>query len=155
MPIVNRIAEFEPDMRAWRRHLHSIPELDFDLHETAAFVEQRLREFGVDEVHIGLARTGIVALIHGQGSGPVIGLRADMDLSLRSGARGASGTGGPSLIAIGLAGRSCSTARQDARNPACLGGVRTRFPAPAARASRRCWSAPRGGTPPPGAGWRR
>ncbi len=66
-------------MRAWRRHLHSIPELDFDLHETAAFVEARLREIGVDEIHGGIARTGIVALIHGRSSGSVIGLRADMD----------------------------------------------------------------------------
>lgn len=79
MAVINRIAEFEPEMRAWRRHLHSIPELDFDLHETAAFVDQRLREFEVDEIHAGIARTGIVALIHGRGSGPVIGLRADMD----------------------------------------------------------------------------
>jgi hippurate hydrolase len=79
MAVINRIAEFEPDMRAWRRHLHSIPELDFDLFETAAFVEARLQEIGVDEVHTGIAKTGIVALIHGSGDGPVIGLRADMD----------------------------------------------------------------------------
>jgi amidohydrolase len=77
--VINRIAEFEPEMRVWRRHLHSIPELGFDLHETAAFVEQRLRGFGVDEIHAGIAKTGIVAIIHGRGSGPVIGLRADMD----------------------------------------------------------------------------
>ncbi|MDH3668600.1 MAG: M20 family metallopeptidase [Paracoccaceae bacterium] len=79
MPVINRIAEFEPELRAWRRHLHTIPELDFDLHETAAFVEARLKEIGVDEIHTGIAKTGIVALIRGQGDGPAIGLRADMD----------------------------------------------------------------------------
>ena len=79
MPVINRIAEFEPELRAWRRHLHSIPELDFDLHETAAFVEARLKEVGVDEIHSGIAKTGIVALIRGQAEGPVVGLRADMD----------------------------------------------------------------------------
>jgi amidohydrolase len=79
MAIVNRIGEFEPEMRAWRRHLHSIPELDFDLFETAAFVAERLRAIGVDEIHGGIARTGIVALVHGRGQGPTIGLRADMD----------------------------------------------------------------------------
>ncbi len=79
MPIINRIAEFEADMTAWRRHLHAIPELDFDLHETAAFVAARLREIGVDELHEGIATTGIVALIHGAEAGPTIGLRADMD----------------------------------------------------------------------------
>jgi amidohydrolase len=79
MPVINRIADFADDMAAWRRHLHSIPELDFDLHETAALVIDRLREIGVDEIHPGIARTGIVALIRGRGPGPTIGLRADMD----------------------------------------------------------------------------
>ncbi|RMF41226.1 MAG: amidohydrolase [Alphaproteobacteria bacterium] len=79
MAVINRIAEYEPELRAWRRHLHTIPELDFDLFQTAAFVEERLREIGVDEIHTGIAKTGIVALIRGQGEGPVTGLRADMD----------------------------------------------------------------------------
>jgi hippurate hydrolase len=79
MAVINRIAEFEPEMRAWRRHLHGIPELDFDLFETAAFVEERLRGIGVDEIHPGIAKTGIVALIRGRGQGPVVALRADMD----------------------------------------------------------------------------
>ncbi|MEO1705767.1 MAG: amidohydrolase, partial [Pseudomonadota bacterium] len=79
MPIVNRIAEFAEDMTAWRRHLHQHPELGFDCHETAAFVAERLREFGVDEIHEGIATSGIVAIISGQGEGPVVGLRADMD----------------------------------------------------------------------------
>ena len=42
-------------------------------------LEELLREFGVDEIHEGIAETGVVALIHGQADGPVIGLRADMD----------------------------------------------------------------------------
>ncbi|WP_171211323.1 M20 aminoacylase family protein [Ruegeria sp. HKCCA5426] len=79
MPVVNRIADFAADMTAWRQHLHSIPELEFECHETAAFVTDRLREFGVDELHEGIAKTGIVAIINGQGEGPTIGLRADMD----------------------------------------------------------------------------
>ncbi len=79
MPVVNRIADFAADMATWRRHLHTIPELEFECHETAAFVADRLREFGVDEMHQGIAKTGIVAIINGQGDGPTIGLRADMD----------------------------------------------------------------------------
>ncbi|WP_425080509.1 M20 aminoacylase family protein [Ruegeria arenilitoris] len=79
MPVVNRIADFSADMAAWRRHLHSIPELEFECYETSAFVTDRLREFGVDELHEGIAKTGIVAIINGQGEGPTIGLRADMD----------------------------------------------------------------------------
>ena len=79
MPVVNRIADFAADMTAWRRHLHRIPELGLDCPETAAFVAARLREFGVDELHEGIARTGLVAILEGRGAGPTIGLRADMD----------------------------------------------------------------------------
>ncbi|TMM54804.1 M20 aminoacylase family protein [Sulfitobacter sabulilitoris] len=79
MPVVNRIADYSADMTAWRRHLHTIPELGLECHLTAAFVAERLREFGVDELHEGIARTGVVAIINGQGNGPTMGLRADMD----------------------------------------------------------------------------
>jgi hippurate hydrolase len=79
MPVLNRIAAYSDEMTGWRRHLHRIPELKFDCHDTAAFIAARLREFGVDEVHDGIATSGIVAIIRGQGDGPVIGLRADMD----------------------------------------------------------------------------
>ncbi len=79
MPVVNRIADYATDMAAWRQHLHTIPELEFECYETAAFVAERLSEFGVDELHEGIAKTGMVAIINGQGDGPTIGLRADMD----------------------------------------------------------------------------
>ncbi len=79
MPVVNRIADFASDMTAWRRHLHTIPELSFDCPKTAAFIKERLEEIGVDEIHDGIARTGIVAIINGQGAGGTIGLRADFD----------------------------------------------------------------------------
>jgi len=79
MPVLNRIADFAPEMSAWRRHIHRNPELEFACHKTAAFVAERLREFGVNEIHEGIATTGIVAIIEGQGDGPTIGLRADMD----------------------------------------------------------------------------
>jgi len=79
MPVINRIAEFHGDMKEWRRHLHSNPELGFECHDTAAFVIERLRKFGITEIHQGIAKTGIVAIINGQCDGPTIGLRADMD----------------------------------------------------------------------------
>jgi hippurate hydrolase len=83
MPVLNRIASYAEEMKGWRRHLHMYPELAFDCHQTAAFIAERLREIGVDDIHEGIAKTGIVALIRGQNAsadgGPVIGLRADMD----------------------------------------------------------------------------
>ncbi|MET0942126.1 MAG: M20 aminoacylase family protein [Mesorhizobium sp.] len=80
MPILNRAAEMQDEIAGWRRHLHSIPELNFDLYETSAFVAQKLKEFGCDEVATGIARTGVVGIIKGRrGDGSTIGLRADMD----------------------------------------------------------------------------
>ena len=80
MPVINRIAEFHNDMKEWRQHIHSNPELGYDCHETAAYVVDKLKSFGVDKIDTGIAQSGVVALIHGQGGeGPTIGLRADMD----------------------------------------------------------------------------
>ena len=79
MPVLNRIAGFADEMAEWRQWLHRTPELCFDLPETAAFVAGKLRAFNVDELHEGIAQTGMVAIINGQEAGPTIGLRADMD----------------------------------------------------------------------------
>src|SRR5947208_5304880 len=84
MPIVNRIADLQPDIQAWRRDIHQHPELLYDVHRTAAFVADRLREFGCDEVVTGIGKTGVVGVIKGKrpaGNGDlkVIGMRADMD----------------------------------------------------------------------------
>jgi amidohydrolase len=84
MPIVNRVADLQPDIQAWRQDIHAHPELLYDVHRTAAFVADRLREFGCDEVATGLGRTGVVGVIKGRKPAGksdirVIGLRADMD----------------------------------------------------------------------------
>ncbi len=79
MPILNRIADFHPEMTAWRRDLHQHPELALQEHRTSQVVQDHLRSFGVDEVHAGLAGTGVVGVIRGRGPGGAIGLRADMD----------------------------------------------------------------------------
>jgi hippurate hydrolase len=75
------IAQYHPELTALRRDLHAHPELGFEEVYTAARVREALRACGVDEVHEGIGRTGVVGVIHGQGrgSGAMIGLRADMD----------------------------------------------------------------------------
>lgn len=80
MPLLNRASELQSEATEWRRHLHANPEILYDVEATAAFVEARLRDFGVDEIVTGLGRTGVVGIIHGAGgAGRTIGLRADMD----------------------------------------------------------------------------
>lgn len=79
MPIINRVAEFHPEIAAWRRDIHQNPEVLYDVQRTAGRVEELLKSFGVDEVVTGLGRTGVVGVIRGRGPGKTIGLRADMD----------------------------------------------------------------------------
>jgi amidohydrolase len=62
----------------WRRHLHQNPELGNHEVETAKFVVERLRSFGL-EPRTGVAKTGVVAVVEGGRPGPVVALRADMD----------------------------------------------------------------------------
>ncbi len=75
------IASFHPELTALRRELHAHPEIGFEEHYTSRRVVESLKVCGVDEIHTGIGKTGVVALIHGQQrrSGKMIGLRADMD----------------------------------------------------------------------------
>jgi amidohydrolase len=79
MPILNRVAEFHPEIVAWRHDFHENPELQYDVHRTAGRVAELLKSFGVDEVVTGIGRTGVVGVIKGRGPGKTVGLRADMD----------------------------------------------------------------------------
>ena len=79
MGAIEELGRYLPQMTEWRRHIHSNPETAFEEVGTARFVAERLRSFGVDEVHEGIAKTGVVGVIRA-GSGPrAIGLRADLD----------------------------------------------------------------------------
>jgi amidohydrolase len=75
------IAQFHPELTAFRRDLHAHPELGFEEVYTSARVIEALKLCGVDEVHTGIGKTGVVAVIKGQRvtSGRMVGLRADMD----------------------------------------------------------------------------
>ncbi len=75
------IAAFHPEITALRRDLHAHPELGFEEVYTAARVQQALKVCGVDEIHTGIGKTGVVALIKGRQNtaGKMLGLRADMD----------------------------------------------------------------------------
>lgn len=76
--IAQLAAQEEPKVLAWRRDIHEHPELGNQETRTAALVAAHLRKLGL-EVHTGVARTGVVALLRGGRPGPVVALRADMD----------------------------------------------------------------------------
>lgn len=75
------IAAFHSELTALRRELHAHPELGFEEHFTARRVVEALKVCGVDEIHTGIGKTGVVAVVHGRErlSGRMVGLRADMD----------------------------------------------------------------------------
>ena len=70
---------FVDDLVAIRRDIHANPELAYEEVRTSKLVAEKLRSYGVDEVHTGIAKTGLVGVIRGKRSGGSIGLRADMD----------------------------------------------------------------------------
>ena len=79
MPVINRIADFQGEMAAWRHDIHAHPETAFEERRTADVVARLLESFGV-AVERGLARTGIVGTLKGdRPGGRAIALRADMD----------------------------------------------------------------------------
>ena len=81
MPVDNWVSGCLDELVAFRRDLHSNPELLYDLPRTSAQVASMLRKAGCDEVVEGVGKTGVVAVIRGKSntSGRSIGLRSDMD----------------------------------------------------------------------------
>jgi len=102
------------DVVRWRRHLHRHPELSFDEHETADFVQHTLEGFGGFEI-TRPTPTSVVATLVGGRSGPCVAVRADMDAlpidelsgepfaSERPGVMHACGHDGHTAILLGVA----------------------------------------------------
>lgn len=74
----NALAEAVSYVIEVRRHLHTIPELGFELHKTAAFVQRELEKHGYAPI-CGIAGTGIIADLYFSRPGPCLMIRADMD----------------------------------------------------------------------------
>ena len=78
MSIISQKSDLHEQMVTWRHHLHQHPELSFKENMTSDYIASVLQSHDI-EIHRGLAVTGIIATVHGQRDGNVIGLRADMD----------------------------------------------------------------------------
>ena len=68
----------EEQVITWRRDIHEHPELSNREFRTSKLVAAHLRSLGL-EVQTGVAHTGVVGVLRGGRSGPVVALRADMD----------------------------------------------------------------------------
>src|ERR1700754_4745726 len=79
MTVIDRIAEYTPEMTEWRRDFHAHPEIGFEEVRTSGIVAEKLESWGI-EVHCGIGKTGVVGVLRGKHPGNrSIGLRADMD----------------------------------------------------------------------------
>ncbi len=111
-------ASLAHDLVAWRRHLHSHPEISFREFATADYIEQQLRDMGLTPKRI--AQTGVytdIPLRPNEPVGPMVAVRADIDalpiseetdLPYRSqnpGVMHACGHDGHTAIALGVARR--------------------------------------------------
>ena len=108
------IQNLQPDLVTWRRKLHQKPELGFEEHITARFIQQQLQAWKIPH-QIEIAQTGIVATITSDKPGKVLAIRADMDAlpiqeanqvsycSQHEGKMHACGHDGHTAIALGTA----------------------------------------------------
>ena len=81
MNILPDINENSKNLEEIYKDLHSHPELGFEEERTSKIVQEKLKEYGVDEIHTEIGKTGVVGIIKGKNGGGNrrIGLRADMD----------------------------------------------------------------------------
>jgi amidohydrolase len=76
---IDRLAsKVERQVIEWRRHFHEFPELSNREFQTAAKIAEVLQGLGI-EVQADVAHTGVVGILKGGQSEPVVALRADID----------------------------------------------------------------------------
>jgi amidohydrolase len=102
-----------PAVIAWRRHLHSHPELSFQEHQTARYISAALADLGLAPT--SPTATSVVADIDGARPGRTIAVRADIDAlpiiedtglpfaSQNSGVMHACGHDGHAAVLLGVA----------------------------------------------------
>lgn len=68
-----------PQVIEWRHTLHQIPEVGFELHQTADYVKNVLSELGIAYKDNQGCACGILGLIKGEKPGKTLAIRSDMD----------------------------------------------------------------------------
>ena len=76
--ISEEVLALEPDIIAWRRHMHQNPELSFQEVHTTAYLTEELKKIPGLTLEFP-TKTGVVAVLKGVQPGPVLALRADID----------------------------------------------------------------------------
>ncbi|WP_409308728.1 M20 peptidase aminoacylase family protein [Pectobacterium sp. B1J-3] len=128
---VCRHDEFEHQLIEWRRELHQYPELSNQEHQTTVRITHWLKDNGISLLPLPLT-SGVIAEL-GNGSGPTIALRADIDalpieeltnLPFRSKNPGIMHACGHDFHTAVMLGAACLLKKQESRLP---GRVRILF----------------------------
>lgn len=111
---MNTIDSIKEQLITWRRYLHQHPELSFQEHKTAQYIEEQLRAMDGLEV-TRPTQTSVLAVLKGEKPGNTVLLRADIDalpiteentfafVSQESGVMHACGHDGHTAILLGVA----------------------------------------------------
>ena len=68
-----------PEVTAWRRTLHAMPELRMDTPKTEAYIAAQLLAMGAEDIRTGVGGHGVTAIIKGALPGKTLAIRADCD----------------------------------------------------------------------------
>jgi amidohydrolase len=112
--VLDKANALSPELIRLRRDIHRHPELSFQEFRTAQLVADTLQEIGGITIRTGVGKTGVVGDL-GNGEGPTIAIRADMDAlpiveqtgadyaSVNEGVMHACGHDGHTAILLGVA----------------------------------------------------
>jgi metal-dependent amidase/aminoacylase/carboxypeptidase family protein len=79
MSLTEKVQEKQDEFIAWRRHIHSNPELAFQEFKTTEFIKQKLESWGIETRPNG-DKTGVIGTLKGGLPGTkTIALRCDID----------------------------------------------------------------------------
>ena len=76
--VMELIKQHEADMIGIRRHIHANPELSNEENRTTALIREKLEEYGIEIMEIGL-KTGVVGFLKGGRPGKTVAIREDID----------------------------------------------------------------------------
>ena len=78
METMKLVQQYADEMIAIRRHIHQNPELSNEEFKTTELIKEKLTEYGVEIIDIGMP-TGVLAILRGGKPGKTVAMREDID----------------------------------------------------------------------------
>lgn len=78
MNVMDQVLQYSDEMISIRRYIHQNPELSYQEFNTTALIREKLIEYGIEIVEVGL-KTGVVGILYGKEKGKTVAIREDID----------------------------------------------------------------------------